>query len=77
MLKISSKGQITLPKSARSALGLKPGNQVVVEKLTKDSLVIRRIKQIEDFRGTLQGVLPEEAVTAIRELRDRDERDCI
>lgn len=77
MLTVSIKGQITLPKSARDRLRLKPGQQITIEQVTDDQIVLKRVKPIEEFRGALADVYPQDAAASIRELRDRDTRDCV
>lgn len=71
VLTISSKGQITLPKSARNALGLAAGKKVAIE-IKDDAITLRRVKGIEEFQGVFEGDLPNDAVASIRELRDRE-----
>lgn len=72
MITVSTKGQITLPKSARTAMGLQPGQRVSVELMEDNSLRLRRIKDIEEFRGILKDVLPQDAVAMIRKQRDEE-----
>lgn len=52
--KISSKGQITLPKEVRKLLDVKEGSVVVFEK-EDDRIVIKTAKTIKDFKGFLKG----------------------
>lgn len=68
---ISSKGQVTIPSYARKKLGLQPQDKLDIVKITKDTITIQKPKSIEDYFGKLQGVLPDDAVAYIRELRDR------
>lgn len=77
MLKVSSKGQITLPKKARQAIGLLPGHQLVVESTSDSTITLRRVKDISEFRGVLKDVFPQDAVAAVREIRDREYDDCL
>ena len=51
-VKISSKGQITLPVAARRKLGLKPNSRVEVEVREKE-LAIRPVKSISEVYGAL------------------------
>lgn len=71
VLTISSKGQITLPKSARNALGLAAGKKVAIE-VKNDAITLRRVRDIEEFQGIFENDLPQDAVVSIRELRDRE-----
>jgi len=52
---ISSKGQVTVPKSIRDALGLKPGDSVVF--IAQDGAAIMRPARawtLEDLSGSLR-----------------------
>ena len=68
---ISSKGQVTIPSYARKKLGLQPKDKLNVINVTNNTITIQKPKSIEDYFGKLQGVLPDDAVAYIRELRDR------
>lgn len=64
MATVTSKGQITLPKKVREALGLVPGSQVdfVIE---PERVVIRKHVPSEAFQkweGYLRGKLPADSV---------------
>jgi len=54
--RISSKGQVTLPKAIREALGLRPGEEVVFE-LRNDEVVLRPRRRVplEALLGRLKG----------------------
>jgi AbrB family looped-hinge helix DNA binding protein len=52
--KITSKGQITLPKEVRKALNVHAGNVVVFEK-DNNKVVIKSARTLKDFRGFLKG----------------------
>ena len=56
---LSSKGQITLPAAARRALGLRPGDRVIVEE-RKEEIVIRRARDFFALAGFLGRALPRE-----------------
>ena len=75
MLTVSSKGQITLPKTVRQRLKLRPGNRIVVDTLDDETVTLRRVKDIEEFKGVLAHVYPQDAVTWVRELRDREDSE--
>ena len=61
---ISSKGQITLPASARRKLGIRAHDRVTVE-TRDDAIVIRRIKNFFELEGFLGEGLP------LKEVRKR------
>lgn len=41
---VTSKGQVTVPKSVRDYLGLKPGTAVTFERLPSGEVVLRSVK---------------------------------
>jgi AbrB family looped-hinge helix DNA binding protein len=51
-VKISEKGQITLPAAARKQLGLNPSSLAEIEVLD-GALMIRPLRSIRDVRGSL------------------------
>ncbi len=63
MTRVTSKGQVTIPKRVRDALGLKPGSKVEIEFSDRNVAVITPMrkpvsksefrKRIEKVRGTL------------------------
>jgi antitoxin PrlF len=65
--KLTSRGQVTIPKSVRDALGLRPGDEV---DFVKDTMGFRVQKRIEDspfakYRGylkDLEGQDPDELI---------------
>lgn len=58
-VKMSSKNQIVVPKAAREALGLRPGDRLVVTVLRDDVIEMRR--QPRDLGDRLEGLLGGEA----------------
>lgn len=52
--KVTSKGQITLPKEVRELLHIRTGSIVVFEK-DKERLVVKTAKTLQDFKGVLKG----------------------
>lgn len=70
MATVTSKGQITLPKEVREALGLVPGSQV--EFVLEPGRVILR-KQVspevlQRWQGRLRGKLPASSVDSLLEM---------
>jgi AbrB family looped-hinge helix DNA binding protein len=41
--RVSSKGQVTIPKEARKSLGLEPGDEVAFELATGNAVILRRV----------------------------------
>ncbi len=52
--KITSKGQITLPKEVRELLDLRKGGVIVFEK-EDNKVVIKPAKTLKDLKGVLKG----------------------
>ena len=65
VVKILSKGQITLPKKIREAMNIKEGDTLLVEKSGRE-IVMRKGKTIFDYAGTLPNL-----EVSIDELRER------
>ena len=63
--KITSKGQITLPKEVRKLLNVQEGNVVVFEK-ENDKIVIKPARTLRDFKGLLKSINTEENFDEIR-----------
>lgn len=55
-VKISSKNQIVVPRAARDALGLQPGERLLVE--VCDDGVIEMRRSAEDPAAHLEGMFP-------------------
>ncbi len=45
--KLSSKGQVTIPKEVRESLGLQPGDFVTYEIAGNDSAILRRVEPFD------------------------------
>lgn len=71
---LSSKYQVVIPKAARKTLGLtKPtGQQFSVARVTKDEIVFRKDKTLDDFLGKYGGVFPKDATATLRHARDNE-----
>ncbi|MEW6713521.1 MAG: AbrB/MazE/SpoVT family DNA-binding domain-containing protein [Nitrospirota bacterium] len=54
LAKVTSKGQITLPKEVRELLHIQPGSIVIFEK-EEERLVVKTARTLQDFKGVLQG----------------------
>ena len=57
--KLSSKNQIVVPREARRALGLKPGDRLLVVIREETVILLRKPKNYaQALRGIAQGVYP-------------------
>jgi AbrB family looped-hinge helix DNA binding protein len=76
--KITSKGQITLPKPVREALGVSPGDEVSFE-VGKDDVAVRPLRVESSFRAWEgrwregEGLSREQVDQWIHEIRGHDE----
>jgi len=50
---LTSKGQVTVPKSVRDYLGLKAGSAVTFEKVASGEIVMRPTKKPKQTRGSV------------------------
>ena len=77
--KISSKGQITIPKEIREKLNLKPGDRIVVEAREHHAIVRPLKKPSESMKGigkkTKQKLGNITAVKLTRKMREEDEEE--
>lgn len=72
--KITSKGQVTVPREVRQALGVKPGDKIVFEQSGKDVRVrpLRSKSVFAKYRGIGNPGVPsgrERVIRTVRELR--------
>lgn len=74
--KITSKGQVTVPREVRQALGVKPGDKIVFEQNGKDVSVrpVRNKSVFAKYRGIGNPGMPtgrKQVLRKVRELRGR------
>ena len=70
MATVTSKGQVTLPKELRDALGLRPGSEVEFE-LEEGRIILRKripTEALERWEGCLRGQLPGSSVDETMEM---------
>ena len=53
IVKISSRGQIVIPREIRDKLGFKAGDYLLIQ-LENNEVKLRKIKQIDKFKGILR-----------------------
>jgi len=54
LAKVTSKGQITLPKEVRELLHIQTGSIVVFEQ-EEERLIVKTARTLQDFKGVLKG----------------------
>jgi AbrB family looped-hinge helix DNA binding protein len=52
---ITSKGQVTIPKAVRDALGLEPGDRVAFVDTDKGFLLVPATRDLRSLRGMFKG----------------------
>jgi len=58
---LSSKNQIVIPREARKALGLKPGDKILVVTRGEDVIILRKPKSYRTaLRGLGRGLYPKD-----------------
>lgn len=71
--RVTDKFQVTIPKEVREAVGLKPGEVVVVEKVSEEEIVLRRFKRVKDPLKVLVGKKPFPRHVPLEELEEKME----
>jgi len=73
--RVSSKGQITLPVESRKAIGIKPGDCVLIE-VENAEIVVKRLGDFFELKGFLGKAMPrrEERVNAMLAAASRSTR---
>lgn len=76
-VRLTSKGQITIPKRVREGLGLKPGDEVefVAEGGEYRLRKVLRVNPFARYRGYLDGLESRRSDDLVRELRGDDHGD--
>jgi AbrB family looped-hinge helix DNA binding protein len=73
--RVSSKGQITLPVESRKAIGIKPGDRVLIE-VENAGIVVKPLGDFFELKGFLGKAMPrrEERVKAMLAAASRSTR---
>lgn len=71
--RVTDKFQVTIPKEVREEVGLKPGEVVVVEKVSEEEIILRRFKRVKDPLRVLVGERPFPRHVPIEELEEKVE----
>jgi AbrB family looped-hinge helix DNA binding protein len=78
---VTVKGQVTLPKSVREAVGIKPGDRVEVRATASGGVIIEKAGARDDYRKRLYELARRKPIRGIttdemmRELRGDPEED--
>jgi len=71
--KVTEKYQVTIPKSIREKIGLKPGEIIIVEAKGRDEIRLKRFSKIENPLKILIGKKMFDKHIPIEELEERME----
>lgn len=71
--KVTEKFQITIPKEVREEVDLKPGEVVVVEKVSGQELRVKRFRMIKDPLSVLVGKKPFNRHVPVEEFEEKAE----
>ncbi len=74
-VKISSKGQIVIPKEIREKYGFRKGTEVFIELLDENRLIIERIPRLSKYFGILGDTKLSEILLREREEEIKNERE--
>jgi AbrB family looped-hinge helix DNA binding protein len=78
VVSVSSRGQATIPKEFREALGIDTPGRVKFVRTEEGEILVRPIDSVKDLRGVLEGKTDTQGRTAVERLheeRTRDEAD--
>jgi len=73
-VKVTSRGQVTIPKEIREALGLRPGDRIVFEKTEEGVVISKRMDMspFDKYTGYLSDVEEEDSDRIVRKLRGHE-----
>jgi AbrB family looped-hinge helix DNA binding protein len=71
--KVTDKYQVTIPKDVREEMGLKPGEEVIVESDSRNRIVVKRFRSTRDPLLILIGKKQYPRHVPIRELEEKME----
>ena len=62
---VTVKGQVTLPKSVRDAVGIKPGDRVEVRATASGAIVVEKPGAVSDYKKRLYEVAERQTIRGI------------
>ena len=75
VVSVSARGQATIPKEFRDALGITTPGRVKFVRTESGDIVVRPIQSVTDLRGILAGQTDGEGRSATEQLRAERQRD--
>lgn len=70
---MTDKFQVTIPKEVRESLGLRPGEEVIVEEAPGGAILVRRFETAKDPLSILVGKKPYPRHIPVQELEEISE----
>ena len=71
--KVTAKYQVTIPREVREKVGVRPGEMVSMEVVSRDEIVLKRFSSVDDPLKTLIGSRVSRRSVPIEELEERIE----
>jgi AbrB family looped-hinge helix DNA binding protein len=71
--KVTAKYQVTIPRAVREEVGVRPGEIVSMEVVSRDEIVLRRYSSVKDPLKTLIGGRVSRRAVPIEDLEERIE----
>ncbi len=73
-VKVTSRGQVTIPKEIREALGVQPGDRLVFEESPEGVVIHKRVETspFDEYAGYLSDIERDDADQIVRELRGHE-----
>jgi len=71
--RVTDKFQVTIPKQIREETGLKPGEVVVVERVSEEEILLKRFRRIKEPLKVLVGERPFGRHVPVDELEEKAE----
>jgi len=69
-VKVSLKGQVVIPKVIREKIGIKEGDEVIVESSEEGVVILKKPKDpVKEMRGLFKEKLKKSSVELVKELR--------
>lgn len=75
VVSVSARGQATIPKEFREALGIETPGRVKFVRTAEGDIVVRAIQSVKDLRGVLDGTTDDCGRSATERLRAEREQD--
>jgi len=69
-VKVSLKGQIVIPKAVRDEMGIKEGDELIVESSEEGIIIMKKPKDpVKEMQGLFEGKFKKTSTELVKELR--------